>query len=59
MFQNQIKQMRVKINLHLDTLQQNIQQELDDTADKIKAKINNLLKQLSHNSKTVEGLQRH
>ena len=59
MFQNQIKQMRVKINSHLDTLEQNILQELDDTADKITAKINNMLKQLSQNSKTVEGFQRH
>jgi hypothetical protein len=49
--------MRVKINLHLDTLEQNILQELDDTEDKIKSTIDNLLKQLSQNSKTVEGLQ--
>jgi DNA-binding beta-propeller fold protein YncE len=49
--------MRVKINSHLDTLEQNIIQELDDTEDKIKSKIDNLLKQLSKNSKTVEGLQ--
>ena len=58
MFQDQIKQMRVKINSHVDTLEQNILQELDDTEDKIKSKIDNLLKQLSQNSKTVEGLQR-
>jgi hypothetical protein len=31
MFQDQIKQMRVKINSHLDTIEQNILQELDDT----------------------------
>jgi RNA-splicing ligase RtcB len=31
--------------------------KLDDTEDKIKSKIDNLLKQLSKNSKTVEGLQ--
>jgi hypothetical protein len=49
--------MRVKINSHLDTLEQNILQKLDDTEDKIKSKIDNLLKQLSKNSKTVEGLQ--
>jgi low affinity Fe/Cu permease len=39
------------------TLEQNILQDLDDTEDKIKSKINILLKQLSKNSKTVEGLQ--
>jgi DNA-binding beta-propeller fold protein YncE len=49
--------MRVKISSHLDTLEQNILQDLNDTEDKIKSKIDNLLKQLSKNSKTVEGLQ--
>jgi DNA-binding beta-propeller fold protein YncE len=49
--------MRVTINSHLDTLEQNILQKLDDTEDKIKLKIDNLLKQLSKNSKMVEGLQ--
>ena len=57
MFQDQIKQMRAKINSHLDTLEQTILQELEDTEDKIKSKIDNLLKQLSKNSKAVEGLQ--
>jgi len=57
MFQDQIKQMRVRINSHLDTLEQNILQELDETADKIKSKVDNLLKQLSKISKTVERLQ--
>ena len=57
MFQDQIRKMRIKINSHLDTLEQDILQELDDTADKIKSKIDKLLKQLSKNSKTVEGLQ--
>jgi hypothetical protein len=49
--------MRAKINSHLDTLEQNIRKELDDTEDKIKSKIDKLLTQLSKNSKTVEGLQ--
>jgi hypothetical protein len=44
MFQDQIKQMRVKINSHLDTLEHTILQELDDTENKIKSKIDNLLK---------------
>jgi chaperonin cofactor prefoldin len=57
MFQDQIKQMRVKINSHLDTIEQNILQELDDTEDKIKSKIDKLLRQLSRNAKTVDGLQ--
>jgi DNA-binding beta-propeller fold protein YncE len=57
MFQDQIKQMRVKINSHLDTTEQNILQELDDTEDKIKSKIDKLLRQLSRNAKTVDGLQ--
>jgi hypothetical protein len=57
MFQEQIKQMRVKINPHLGTLEHNILQELDDTEDKIKSNIDNLLKQLSKNAKTVEELQ--
>jgi hypothetical protein len=48
---------RVTINSHLDTIEHNIIQELDDTEDKIKSKINNLLTQLSQNSKTVEVLQ--
>jgi gas vesicle protein len=42
MFQDQIRQMRVKINSHLDTLEHNILQELDDTEDTIKSKINYL-----------------
>ena len=50
--------MRDKINSHLDTLEQNILQELDDAENKIKSNIDNLLKQLSKNAKTVEGLQR-
>ena len=57
MFQDQIKQMRVRINSHLDTLEQNILQELDDIEDKIKSKIDKLLRQLSRNAKTVDGLQ--
>ena len=56
MFQDQIKEMRVKINSHLDTLEHNILKELDDTEDKIKS-IDKLLKQLSKNSKTGEGIQ--
>jgi hypothetical protein len=34
--------MRAKINLHLDALEHNTIQELDDTGNKIKSKINNL-----------------
>jgi DNA-binding beta-propeller fold protein YncE len=49
--------MRVKINSHLDTLEQNILKELGDSEDKIKTKIDNLLKQLSEKAKTVEGIQ--
>jgi hypothetical protein len=49
--------MRVKINSHLDTLEQNTLQELDDAENKIKSNIDNLLKQLSKNAKTVDGLQ--
>ena len=56
-FHDQVKQMRVKINSHLDTLEQNILKELGDSEDKIKTKIDNLLKQLSEKSKTVEGIQ--
>jgi phosphoglycerate-specific signal transduction histidine kinase len=48
--------MRVIINSHLDTLEQNTLQDLDDTENKIKSKIDNLLKQLSKNAKTVEWL---
>ena len=57
-FHDQVKQMRVKINSHLDILEQTILKELDDAEDKIKSKIENLLKQLSAESKTVEGIQR-
>jgi DNA-binding beta-propeller fold protein YncE len=57
-FHDQVKQMRVKINSHLDILEQTILKELDDAEDKIKSKIENLLKQLSEESKTVEGIQR-
>ena len=56
-FHDQVKQMRVKINSHLDTLEQNILKELDDAEDKINSNIDNLLKQLSEQSKTVEGMQ--
>jgi predicted DNA-binding protein (UPF0278 family) len=38
-FHDQVKQMRAKINSHLDTLEQNILKELDDAEDKIKSKI--------------------
>ena len=55
--QDQIKDMRVKISSHLDTLEHNILQELDDTEEKTKSKIYNLLKQLSKNTQTVEGFQ--
>ena len=55
---DQVKQMRAKINSHLDTLEQNFLKELDDAEDKIKSKIENLLKQFSEQSKTVEGIQR-
>jgi hypothetical protein len=47
----------LSISSHLDTLEQNILQELDDTEDKIKSRIDKLLQQLSKNSKSVEGLQ--
>ena len=50
--------MRAKINSHLDTLEQNILKELNDAEDEIKSKIDNLLKQLSEESKTVAGIQR-
>jgi hypothetical protein len=49
--------MRAKINSHLDTLELNILQKLDDTEDKIKSKRDILLTQLSRISKNVEGLQ--
>jgi hypothetical protein len=45
--------MRVEINSHLDTLEQNIRKELDDAEDKIKSKIDNLLKQLSEEYYTL------
>jgi hypothetical protein len=54
---DQVKQMRVKINSHLDRLEHNFLKELDDAEDKIKSKIDNILKQLSEESKTVEGIQ--
>jgi DNA-binding beta-propeller fold protein YncE len=57
-FHTKVKQMRVKINSHLDTLEQNFLKELDDAEDKIKSKIENLLKQLSEESKTIDGIQR-
>jgi hypothetical protein len=57
MYHDQIKQMRVKINSHLDTLEQTVLQELDDTEDKNKSQIDKLLQQLAQNSKTMERLQ--
>ena len=56
--QAQVKQMRVKLNSHLDTLEHDILEELDDTEDKIESNIDNLLKQLYKNARTIEGLQR-
>jgi hypothetical protein len=47
----------VKINSHLDTLEQNILKELDDAEDNIKSKIDSLLKQFSEESKIVERIQ--
>ena len=55
-FHDQVKQMRVKINSHLDALEQNILKDLDYAEDKIKSKLDNLLKQLSEQS--VEVIQR-
>jgi F0F1-type ATP synthase membrane subunit b/b' len=55
-FHDQVKQMRVKINSHVDALEQNILKDLDYAEDKIKSKLDNLLKQLSEQS--VEGIQR-
>jgi gas vesicle protein len=57
MFQDQSKEMCVKIILHLDTLEHNILQDVDDTEKTIKSKIDNMLQQLSKNSTTVERLQ--
>jgi hypothetical protein len=37
-FHDQVKQMRVKINSHLDTLEQNILKELDGAKSKLSQK---------------------
>ena len=47
----------VKIISHLDTLEHNILQDVDDTEKTIKSKIDNMLQQRSKNSTTVERLQ--
>jgi hypothetical protein len=53
-FLDQIRQIHVKINSHLDTLEHNILQELDNTGDKIRSNIDTLLKQLSMNETTTD-----
>jgi hypothetical protein len=56
-YSNEIKQIRVKINSHLDTIEQRIMGELIDGEENVKLQIENLLSELSKRSDTMNEIQ--
>jgi DNA-binding beta-propeller fold protein YncE len=56
-YSDEIKQIRVKINSHLDTIEQRIMGELIDVEDNVKLQIENLLTELSKRSDTTKEIQ--
>ena len=56
-YSDEIKQIRVKINSHLDTIEQRIMGELIDVEENVKLQIENLLPELSKRSDTMNEIQ--
>jgi hypothetical protein len=56
-YSDEIKQIRVKINSHLDTIEQRIMGELIDVEENVKLQIENLLSKLSKRSDTIKEIQ--
>ena len=56
-YSDEIKQIRVKINSHLDTIEQRIMGELIDVEENVKLQIENLLTELSKRSVTINEIQ--
>jgi hypothetical protein len=56
-YSDEIKQIRVKINSHLDTIEQRIMGDLIDVEENVKLQIENLLSELSKRSDTINEIQ--
>jgi hypothetical protein len=56
-YSDEIKQIRVKINSYLDTIEQRIMGELIDVEENVKLQIENLLSELSKRSDTIKEIQ--
>jgi hypothetical protein len=56
-YSDEIKQIRVKMNSHLDTIEQRIMGELIDVEENVKLQIENLLTELSKRSVTINEIQ--
>jgi hypothetical protein len=56
-YSDEIKQIRVKINSHLDTIEQRIMGELIDVEENVKLQIENVLSKLSKRSDTIKEIQ--
>jgi hypothetical protein len=56
-YSDEIKQIRVKINSHLDTIEQRIMGELIDVEENVKLQIENLLSEISKRSDTMNEIQ--
>ena len=56
-YSDEIKQIRVKINSHLDTIEQRIMGDLIDVEENVKLQIENLLSELSKRSDTMNEIQ--
>jgi hypothetical protein len=56
-YSDEIKQIRVKINSHLDTIEQRIMGDLIHVEENVKLQIENLLSELSKRSDTINEIQ--
>ncbi|CAG2187471.1 unnamed protein product [Mytilus edulis] len=56
-FQKDIKKCRAKINIHLDKLEQEIQQDLQAAEQKVMSQINRFVQKVSDHEKTIDELQ--
>jgi hypothetical protein len=56
-YSDEIKQIRVKINSHLDTMEQRIIGDLIDVEENVKLQIEQLLTELSKRSDTINEIQ--
>jgi hypothetical protein len=56
-YSDEIKQIRVKINSHLDTIEQRIMGDLIDVEENVKLQIEQLLTELSKRSDTINEIQ--